>query len=107
MSDDDRRDAELAREVADRAIRRLNLLEHLFLMVAAGAALLAGLLLAWLLSQSVDAPFRTTWAISSLVLFLLPAGISWVRVRRDEREWQARRAAAREAAERDGADIGA
>jgi len=105
MSDVDRRDdSELAREVAERAIRRLNLLEHLFLMVAAGAALLAGLLVAWLLSQSVEAPFRTTWAVSSLILFLLPAGVSWLRVRRDDREWAEKRAAARAAAEADEAD---
>jgi len=98
---DDRSDAELAREVADRAIRRLNVLEHVFLMVAAGAALLAGLLVAWLLSQSVGAPFRLTWAISALVMFLLPAGLSWLRVRREEREWLERRAAAREASDRE------
>jgi len=92
MTDVDRPDdTELAREVADRAIRRLNLLEHLFLMVAAGAALLAGLLVTWLISQSFDVPFRTTWAISALVLFLFPASISWVRVRRDEREWVRKR----------------
>jgi len=99
VSDHDLRDeAELTREVADRAIRRLNLLEHLFLMVAAGAALLAGLLVAWLLSQSFDAPFRTTWAISALTLFLLPAGVSWARVRREEREWARKREERRAAA---------
>lgn len=93
MSEADRRDeAELAREVADRAIRRLNVLEHLFLLVAAGSALLAGLLVAWLLSQSVGAPFRITWAVSALLLFLVPAGLSSIRVRREEREWQERRA---------------
>jgi uncharacterized membrane protein len=93
VSEADRRDdAELAREVAERAIRRLNVLEHLFLLVAAGAALLAGLLVAWLLSQSAGAPFRATWAVSALVLFLVPAGMSSIRVRREEREWQERRA---------------
>jgi uncharacterized membrane protein len=95
VSETDRRDdAELAREVAARAIRRLNVLEHLFLLVAAGAALLAGLLVAWLLSRSVGAPFRVTWAVSALLLFLVPAGISSIRVRRAEREWRERRAEA-------------
>ncbi len=96
---EDREDAELTRQVADRAIRRLNVLEHVFLMVAAGAALLAGLLVAWLLSQSVGAPFRLTWAVSALLMFLLPAGISWIRVRREEREWREKREAARDASE--------
>ena len=105
MSETDRRDdAELAREVADRAIRRLNVLEHLFLMVAAGAALLAGLLVAWLLTQSVGAPFRITWAVSALLLFLVPAGISSVRVRREEREWREQRAEAARVAEAETAD---
>lgn len=94
MSGADRPDeAELTRQVADRAIRRLNILEHVFLMVAAGAALLAGLIVAWLLAQSVGAPFRVTWAVSALVLFLVPAGISSMRVRREEREWREQRAA--------------
>ncbi|MDT8369593.1 MAG: hypothetical protein RQ745_10335 [Longimicrobiales bacterium] len=91
--DRERREAELTREVADRAIRRLNLLEHLFLMVAAGAALVAGLLVAWLLSQSLGWNFRTTWAVSALLLFILPAGVSGWRVRREERDWLQRRAA--------------
>lgn len=100
MSDETRSDeAELARQVAARAIRRLNVLEHLFLLVAAGAALLAGAIVAWLLGQTLGTDFRLTWAISALLLFLAPAGLSVIRVRREEREWIAKREAAREAAE--------
>jgi hypothetical protein len=102
VSDDARSDeAELAREVAARAIRRLNILEHVFLLVAAGAALLAGALVAWLLGQVAGTDFRVTWAISALLFFLAPAGLSVIRVRREEREWNAKREAARAAADGD------
>lgn len=87
----ERETAEFARDFTDRAVKRLNILEHLFLLVAAGAALLAGLLVAWLLNQSFELPFRSTWAAASLVLFLLPAGLSWLRVRREDREELERR----------------
>jgi len=71
-------------EVMDRAIRRLGILEALFLLLAAVAALVAGALVAWLLGQSLGLPFRPTWAVSSLTLFILPGGISIWRVRRAE-----------------------
>lgn len=69
-------------EVMDRAIRRLGVLEALFLLMAAGAALVAGALVAWLLVQALGLPFRPTWAAASLILFILPGGISLWRVRR-------------------------
>lgn len=84
-------------EVMDRAIRRLGILEALFLLLAAGAALLAGALVAWLLVQALGLPFRPTWAVASLALFILPGGISLWRVRRAD---AARRRAAH-ASERD------
>lgn len=71
-------------EVMDRAIRRLGILEHLFLGLAAVAALVAGALVAWLLGQAFELPFRPTWAVSALLLFILPGGVSFWRVRRDE-----------------------
>ena len=70
-------------EVMDRAIRRLGILEHLFIGMAAVAALVAGAMVAWLLGQAFDLPFRPTWAVSALLLFILPGGISLWRVRRD------------------------
>ena len=72
-------------QVMDRAIRRLGVLEHLFIGLAAVAALIAGALVAWLLGQAFGLPFRPTWAASALLLFILPGGISWWRVRRDDR----------------------
>ncbi len=69
----------------DQATRSLGVLEHLFLMVAAIASLLAGALVAWLLMQAFGLPFRLTWAIASLVLFIVPGTLSYLRVRREER----------------------
>ncbi|UCC26277.1 MAG: DUF2269 family protein [Gemmatimonadales bacterium] len=69
-------------EVMERAIRRLGILEHLFIGLAAVAALVAGALVAWLLGQAFGLSFRPTWAVSALLLFILPGGISIWRVRR-------------------------
>ena len=81
------------RSEMDRAIKRLGVLEHIFLMVAALTSLIAGALVAWLLKQAVDLPFRPTWAVSSLALFLIPGVLSWMRVRREDRAHEARRTA--------------
>lgn len=72
-------------EVMERAIRRLGVLEYLFLGLAAVAALVAGALVAWLLQQEVGWNFRITWAATAMLFFLIPGLISWWRVRRDER----------------------
>jgi uncharacterized membrane protein len=74
---------ETRNEVMERAIRRLGVLEHLFIGLAAVAALVAGALVAWLLGQAFGLPFRPTWAASALLLFVLPGGVSYWRVRRD------------------------
>ena len=55
-----------------RAVRRLNVLEYVILAAAAGMALGGGALLALLLRELTDAPFRATWFISSLLLFSVP-----------------------------------
>jgi len=73
-----------AREVMDRAIRRLGVLEYLFLGLAAAGALLAGALVAWLAQQSLGWNFRVTWAVMALLLFVVPGTISWWRIRREE-----------------------
>lgn len=73
------------KDVMDRAIRRLGILEYLFLGLAALAALVAGALVAWLLQQEIGWNFRVTWAATAMLLFLVPGLLSWWRVRRDER----------------------
>jgi uncharacterized membrane protein len=60
------------RREMQRAIRRLNALEYVLLL---GAALLAaggGLVAAFFLNSELGFPFRMSWFICSLLLFVLP-----------------------------------
>lgn len=75
MSEED----DFTRDVMARAIRRLNILEYVILGLAALLALLGGALVSWLLSETLDIPFRLGWAISSLLLFVVPGGIVYAR----------------------------
>ena len=69
-------------KVAARAVRRLNILEWVILAVAAGLAMLAGALAALMLRTAFQLPFRPTWIVASLALFVIPAASSYVRARR-------------------------
>ncbi|MBW3535029.1 MAG: DUF2269 family protein [Gemmatimonadetes bacterium] len=80
MSEDERR----AREVAERAIRRLNILEWVVLALAGVLALAAGALTAFLLGEAAGLPFRPTWAVASILLFVIPAAAIRLRDRREE-----------------------
>lgn len=75
MSDRD----EFTRDVMERAIRRLNILEYVILGLAALLAILGGALVAWLLGEMVEIPFRLGWALASLLLFLVPGAIVYAR----------------------------
>ncbi len=68
------------RRMMGTAIRRLNVLEYVILGVAVVLALLAGALAAWLVENVAGAPFRLTWALSSLLFFVVPG---WVVLRRE------------------------
>jgi uncharacterized membrane protein len=70
------------RRMMETAIRRLNALEYLILGVAMVLALLAGALAAWLVENLFGAPFRPTWAVSSLLFFVVPGWIVLGRERR-------------------------
>jgi predicted lysophospholipase L1 biosynthesis ABC-type transport system permease subunit len=70
------------RKVAARAVWRLNVLEYVILAAAAGFAMLAGALAALMLRTAFDLPFRPTWIIASLTLFVIPAAIAYLRARR-------------------------
>ena len=74
-----------AREVMDRAIRRLNILESLILAGAAVAALVGGWLTAFLAQSAIGLPFRPTWFVASLALFVVPGFLVWSRERRARR----------------------
>jgi hypothetical protein len=74
--------AEAAREIMDRAIGRLNVLEYLILLLALALALLGGALVAWILQTAFGISFRLGWAGASLLLFLIPGISVYVRERR-------------------------
>ena len=75
-------DTRAARKVMTRAIRRLNVLEWILLGAAAIASLVGGWLAALLARTALGLPFRTTWMIASLLLFLIPGAMAWVAERR-------------------------
>ncbi len=68
------------RRMMETAIRRLNVLEWVILGVSVGLALLAGAIAAWLVGNLTGAPFRLTWAVSSLLFFVVPG---WVVLKRE------------------------
>ena len=72
----------VARAVMNRAIRRLNLLETILLGAAAIAALAGGWLAALLARSAFGFPFRTTWLVSSLLLFVIPGALAWTMEKR-------------------------
>jgi len=72
-------EAEASREALNWVLRRLNVLEYLILLLAVVLALLGGALVAWVLSSSLGFSFRWSWAIGSLLLFILPGGFVYLR----------------------------
>lgn len=68
-----------AREALGRAIRRLDILEYFILGAIAILSLLGGALVAFLAVQLVGVPFRATWAVSSILIFVIPAAVVWGR----------------------------
>ncbi len=70
------------RRMMETAIRRLNALEYVILGVTMVLALLAGSLAAWMVENLTGAPFRLTWALSSLLFFIVPG---WVVLKRERR----------------------
>jgi hypothetical protein len=78
---------EETRRDMERVIRRLNALEYLILLGAAGLALGGGALVAFLLTAGNDWSFRLVWGAAALLLFVLPGALVLGR----ERISQARR----------------
>ena len=85
MKADDAHASREVRKVAERAIRRLNVIEYVILGAAAVLALLAGALAALLL-QPMGLPFRPTWAVASVAIFVVPAAVAYLRERKLERQ---------------------
>jgi hypothetical protein len=78
--------ARATREVASRAVRRLDVLEWVILFGAAALSAGAGALVALLAAHSLGLPFRVTWIVASLLIFGVPG---WFAVRRAKREDEA------------------
>lgn len=68
-----------AREALGRAIRRLDVLEFVILGAIAVLSLLGGGLIALLAVQVLDVPFRITWGVASILVFVIPAALVWRR----------------------------
>ena len=72
----------IARDAMNRAMRRLGVLEAILLGAAAIAALAGGWLAALLARSAFGFPFRTTWLVSSLLLFVIPGVLAWTMGKR-------------------------
>lgn len=82
--------ARRAREVAARAIRRLDILEWVILGVAALLAVGGGWLVAAVLAPAVGLPFGVVWTVAALLLIGVPIGVTFRRVRSEELERERR-----------------
>ena len=81
----DREAAERARVVAQRAIRRLTLLESVIFAVGGLLAIGGGAVVAWVLEGMVGSPFRETWMVASFLLFVIAGGWAIIQIRKEER----------------------
>ena len=76
------------------AVRRLNVMEFVLLGMAGVLALLGGALAAFALQGALGFPFRTAWAVSSLLFFVVPGVVVLMRERRARDTTQTRGARA-------------
>ena len=72
-------ETEEARKAVDWILGRLTVLEYLILFLAMALALLGGALVAWMVSASTTLSFRWTWAVASLLMFILPGAFVYLR----------------------------
>ncbi len=56
----------------ERAAGRLNVFEYLLMAGAAMVALMGGAVVGWILQIVAGIPFRTSWFVASLLLFVVP-----------------------------------
>jgi len=77
--------AAVARVVAARAVRRLNVVEYLLIAAAGGLSLGAGAVAGFALEAVAGLPFRAMWAASSLLFFVIPGVVVFGRERRARR----------------------
>lgn len=79
------REAQVAHEVAARAIRRLDILKWVILAAVMALAIGGGATVAWLVAPTVEIGFRPIWMVMSVLLFVAPGVIGIMRMRKDER----------------------
>ena len=84
------KDQDEARKAVSWIVGRLNVLEYLTLFLAGFMALRGGALVAWVISPVLPLSFRWTWALGSLLLFILPGGFVYLRELRGGRPSPAR-----------------
>jgi hypothetical protein len=94
--------ARRAREVAARAIRRLDILEWIILGVAALVAVGGGWLVAVVLATAVRLPFGLVWTLAALLLIGVPTAVTLRKVRSEELERERRRRSERSWVKRNG-----
>ncbi|MBT8488365.1 MAG: hypothetical protein HKN72_02680 [Gemmatimonadetes bacterium] len=99
QSETERQAAEMARIVARRAIRRLDVLEWVIFLGGAVLATVAGGLVAWLMVGIAGWDFRATWMGASVLLFVVPGLAAIIKIKRDERSDALRAEARREGRE--------
>jgi len=68
---------EEVRETVVRAIRRIAVLEWVLLGVIVVLSLLGGAVIALLVVSLVELPYRLTWAVASIAIFVVPAVTVW------------------------------
>jgi hypothetical protein len=98
----EREAAKVTREVARRAVRRLDVLEWIILATTAALAVGGGGLVALLVGGRSGAGFRGTWIITSLLLLIVPGAVVSMRHRKDEREREARASGPGDGGDEDG-----
>jgi len=81
----------VTREVAARAIRRLDILEWVILAGAAVLAVAGGWLVAAVLSTGAGLPFGPVWIVAALLLIGVPGLVTIRRVRSENREHERRK----------------
>lgn len=80
-----RSEEDVLRIVAARAIRRLGLIQYAILGGATLLAVVAGGLLALLVSSQVAWPFWIVWLAGSLLFLVVPGLAVWIAGRREAR----------------------
>lgn len=70
---------EMTRKAMARAIRRIHILKFLILGAAGVLAVFGGAVAAWVLNATLEAPFRLSWVVASVLFFGIPGALVYGR----------------------------